>query len=379
MADDVSIRLKKLKELARSELDDRSSLAQIRLHEHLFEVSGNGRHPFAFVLADGWYRIELAKKDAKLTPMAHCRIASEILTTLGPDDAVHDLSKVISAIGILSEPPSVSRADLCVDFVSDYPLDAILNDQWVTKARRFDSHIDERRFSGFSIAAGSPLSARLYNKTLEMKKNPRPYLLNLWRNSGWDGVSDVWRLEFQLRRQALRDLSVVRYFDLMDSLAGIWRYCTHEWLRHTLPNEADGNQSRWPLSSFWLLMQSAPWTGLNEVVRVDSERSRGPSDRHLFINGLSALTSFMARDGYLDAGEAAAAYVDAAKEYHDSQAFDKDGKKGTGIDFENYVLTKIREKRKVFNTGKNTPLDGGIHPADKAVADEYRKRSDGDY
>ena len=95
--------------------------------------------------------------------------------------------------------------------------------------------------------------------------------------------------------------------------------------------------------------------------------------------GLSTLTSFMARDGYLDAAEAAAAYVDAAKEYHDSQAFDKDGKKGTGIDFENYVLTKIREKRKVFNTGKNTPLDGGIHPADKAVADEYRKRSDGDY
>ena len=57
MADDVSIRLKKLKELARSDVDAKSSLAQIRLHEHLFEVSGNGRHPFAYVLADAWYRI----------------------------------------------------------------------------------------------------------------------------------------------------------------------------------------------------------------------------------------------------------------------------------------------------------------------------------
>ena len=373
LAEDTSIRLNKLKELARSDLSARTSLAQIKFHEHLFEVAGNGRHTFAYVLTDAWYRVEVSKKDAKSAPLAHCRIASELLTTCGADWAVHDLCKVVSMIGALSDPPSVSRADLCVDFVTDYSIDQIQNSEWVTKARRFDSHIDERRFSGLSIAAGSPLSARLYNKTLEMKKNPRPYLEHLWREAGWDGVSDVWRLEFQLRRQALRDLSVVRYSDLADSLAGIWEYCTHKWLRHTLPLEADRNQSRWPLSPLWLLMQSAQWSGINEVQRVNSERSRGPSDRSLFVNGLSPLTSFMARDGYLDAGEASKAFMDAARQYHDGNASQ------TGVDFDDYVHAKVREKRKAYNTAKNAPLDEGIHPADKAVADEYRKRSDGDY
>jgi hypothetical protein len=373
LAEETSIRLNKLKELARDDLGSRTSLAQIKLHDHLFEVAGNGRHPFAYILSDAWYRVEVSKKDAKSAPLAHGRIASELLTTCGPDWAVGDLWKVIAAIGALSEPPSVSRGDLCVDFVTDYPIDQIQNSEWVTKARRFDSHIDERRFSGLSIAAGSPLSARLYNKTLEMKKNPRPYLERLWRDAGWDGVSDVWRLEFQLRRQALRDLRVSRYSDLADSLAGIWAYCTQKWLRHTQPLGADRNQSRWPLSPLWLLLQGAQWSGVNDVQRINSERSRGPSDRSLFVNGLSPLTSFMARDGYLDAGEASKAFMDAAKQFHDRNA------NQTGVDFENYVSTKVREKRKTFNTAQNAPLDEGIHPADKAVANEYRKRSDGDY
>lgn len=373
LAEDTSIRLNKLKELARSDFSSRTSLAQIKLHEHLFEVAGNGRHPFAYILADAWYRLEVSKKDAKSAPLAHCRIASELLTTRGPDWAVADLWKVVTALGALSEPPSVSRGDLCVDFVTDYPINQIQNNEWVTKARRFDSHIDERRFSGFSIAAGSPLSARMYNKSLELKKHPRPYLERIWLDAGWDGVSDVWRLEYQLRRQALRDLGVVRYSDLAASLAGIWDYCTHKWLRHTQPLAGDGNQSRWPLSVLWQLLQSAQWSGINEVQRINSERSRGPSDRSLFVNGLAPLTSFMARDGYLDAAEGAMAYVDAARQYHDRNAIQ------TGVDFENYVSAKIRDKSKTYNTAMNAPLDEGVHPADKAVADEYRKRSDGDY
>tara|TARA_R110002167_G_scaffold89012_1_gene239925 strand:+ start:5539 stop:6684 length:1146 start_codon:yes stop_codon:yes gene_type:complete len=381
MHEDIAIRLKRLKELAKSEFASRNSLAQLKLNDHLFEVSGNGRNPYAFIIADAWFRIEIAKQGAKTVPMAYSKIASACLTTSGPDEVVHDLSKVISAIGALSEPPSVSRADLCVDFITDYPLDSIQNSEWVTRAKNFDNHIASRRFSGISIASGSPLSARLYSKTLEMQKNPRPYLEELWRQQGWDGVSEVWRLEFQFRRQALRDLNVVRYTDLIESLASIWRYSTFEWLRHTTSNSTDLNQSRWPSSALWQALQAAPWSGLNEVKRVNSERSRGPTDRSLFINGLSTLTSFMARANLLDAGEAALAYVEAAREYHNKLAFRSEtgSGKGSGVDFENYVLTKVREKRKAYNMVRNLPLDGSTHPADKDYADEYRKRSNGDY
>lgn len=373
MTDDTFLRLTKTKELAKSDLVETASLAQIELYKHLFEVAAYGSHPYAFVLRDAWYRLQVSKQGAKNTPLAYCKIASEVLTKISPLEVVADLTGVVSAIGALSDTPNVSRTDLCVDFVSTYPIDQIINDQWVTKARKFAQYTDDRRFSGFAIAAGGVLSARLYNKTIEMKKNPRPYLEAMWREQGWDGISDVWRLEFQFQRQALRDLGVKSFPDLMASLAGLWQYVTNDWLRHTVPSTSDKTQTRWPTSALWELLQSAQWSGLNEVHRINSERSCGPSDRSLFVNGLSPLTSFMARESYLDAGEASAAFLEAARDYHNRHS------ELTGVDFENYVSTKVRDKRKAYNIARNLPLNGSIHPAEKAVADEYRKRSNGDY
>ncbi|MDO8273556.1 MAG: hypothetical protein Q7U82_16805 [Gammaproteobacteria bacterium] len=373
MTDSSAIKLTKLKEMAQSPITSTSALAQFDVKDHLFELSGNGRHPFAFILSDGWFRIELAKQGAKHTPMAYCRIASELLTTRVVDDVVRELSSVIGEIGVLSEVPNVSRADLCVDFVTTYPIDQIQIPEFVTKARTFAQHTDDRQFSGFSIAPGGTISARLYNKNLELKKNPRPYIQELWRQKGWDGVSTVWRMEFQYRRDVLRDLGVVSYFDLSQSLAGLWRYSVHDWLRHTVPSLSDKTQSRWPLSSLWQALQGVSWTGFEHLERVNFERSRTPSDRTLFINGLSPLTSFMAREGYLHAEEAFPAFLQAAQDFHNGSS------ERTGVDFKNYVSNKVSEKRRFYNTGKNKPLNGGIHPADKAVADEYRKQSDGDY
>jgi hypothetical protein len=91
------------------------------------------------------------------------------------------------------------------------------------------------------------------------------------------------------------------------------------------------------------------------------------------VNGLSPLTSFAAREGYVDAGEAVLAFFQAAQDFHNQEAFQK------GVDFDNYFQTKVAQKRKAYGTGRNMPQGGGVHPDDKLVAREYRKRSDGDY
>ncbi|MDP3517166.1 MAG: hypothetical protein Q8S94_08360 [Pseudohongiella sp.] len=367
-----AIKLRKLKELAQADKDSDQHLAQYPIGDHSFEVGGNGRNPFAFILTDNWFRLELAKLGAKLLPMAYCRISSELLTCRGADQSVEALSQIISELGSISEFPNVSRVDLCVDFVTDYPVELIENSQWVGKPRDFSHHTVGRQFSGVSIAAGGVISARLYNKTLEMKKNPRPYLENIWRDMGWDGQHDVWRLEFQYKRQVLRDLGIVKYSDLVRALAGLWGYSTQDWLRHTTPSESDKTQSRWPTSALWSVLQAAPWDGVTSVTRVSSERTRAPSDRTLFVNGLASLTSYMAREGYLNAFEAAREYLRAAQEYHNSLA------ERSGVDFENYITGKIAEKRRYYNSGVNAPLGGGIHPADQQVSSEYRKRSNGE-
>ncbi len=373
LSDFMQLRLNNLKTVAQSPLARESALAQIKLGKHLFEVASHGRHPFAFILNNPHFRFEIGGQGAKRTPLLYARIASELLCCVPSDSIIADLHQIISELGTAQGATNVSRADLCVDFVTDYPLESIEQDQWVTKARNFAKHVSDRQFSGFSIAPKADLSARLYNKTLEMKKNPRPYLEALWWANGWDGISPVWRLEFQFRREALRNLSVVTYTDLMTSLRGLWEYATGKWLRHTQPSDTDSTQSRWPLSPLWEAIQKADWQGERHLERVNLALSQAPSDKALFVNGLSPVTSFAAREGILDPGEAFAAFFQAAQDYHNDSVF------LTGVDFENYFQTKVALKRKAYGTGRNLPQGGGPHPDDKLVAREYRKRSDGDY
>jgi hypothetical protein len=91
------------------------------------------------------------------------------------------------------------------------------------------------------------------------------------------------------------------------------------------------------------------------------------------------LTSFCAREGIERADDGAIAFVAAARHFHNARSVD------TGVDFVNYFTQKIEDKRKAYNVALNSPLDGGIHPADKAVtnslraaAREYRKAKDGE-
>ena len=377
MYNDSSIKLGELKKLAQSDSTLDSSLAQYRAGDQILEVRGNGRHPYAYVLVDGWFRLELAKLNARKLPMAYSKISSHLLTAMGHDFAMDALNSVICTIGRLESSPNVSRIDLCVDFLTDCPLDQLCEHEFVTKARSFDRHTVAREFSGFSFSAGASTSARLYNKTLEMKtkKHPRPDLELQWRKNGWDGEQNVWRLEFQFRRSTLAAFNLVPWDIAKNSCAELWEYATKNWLRHTYPSFTDNTQSRWPTSSYWEALQNADWGNKanSTLSRIYPDKSRVPSDDFLYINGLSTLTSFAAREGYVHIDDAVQAYVEAVKDFHDGRV-DR-----TGIDFENYFRQKVDAKHRTYNTAFNEPVEGGTHPVDLALAWNNRKRSDADY
>ncbi|PHS31147.1 MAG: replication initiation factor [Methylophaga sp.] len=372
LIEETAIRLTELKKMAQSPDPRITALAQIDINNHIFEVKDRGRHPFAFILNDNWYRIEIAKLGAVRTPLAHVQVMSELLTEHGVEKSVSDLNNIVNDLGILSESPAVSRLDLCVDFITDYPLADIVDGDWVTRAKDMDRYTVQRTFSGWVIGIGGNIVARLYNKTLEMQKKPRYYLETIHRECGWDGNSGVWRLEFQFRRVALRELGIKSFSSLKESLAGLWQYASTDWLRLTIPSKTDKTQSRWPTACVWEVLQQAEWSGDEQVSRVPVEKGRPPSDRSLFVNGISGLTSFMAREGYSDPIEGIHSYIRSAKKYHDDREY------MTDFDFHGYIAQKVALKVKSYNTYLNMPEDKNLHPSEKAVADEYRKQSDGE-
>ncbi|MGV3590886.1 MAG: replication initiation factor [Gammaproteobacteria bacterium] len=366
-----AIRLSRCKELAQSSDPQTAALAQMELGSHLFEVADKGRGIYPYVLRDAWYQLQVSKQFAQHKPLVFALISSGLLTTKSLPFILDDLSECVGSLGQVHDEPNLGRLDLCCDFVTGFPMSEIRESQWLTRARHIDRHEESKQFTGFSIGRGGEISARLYNKTIEMRKNPRPYLEALWREAGWNEWDEVWRLEFQFRREALKEFGALNVSHLDDALAGLWRYASTEWLRLVIPNDSDSTSSRWPTASVWEALQAASWNGNPAYSRKSVEAQRLPPQRLMFVNGLGGLTSFMAINGYARIQDGLPAFVAAAREYHDSR------KQYTGVDFESYLLDKIRVKQRQFNVAVNVPAEGP-HPADKAVADSYRRAKDGE-
>jgi hypothetical protein len=192
----------------------------------------------------------------------------------------------------------VSYVDLCADLMGyDFSL-SNYEQHFITRGRKQSVvygtdavNLDNRSVSylRFSSSA-SPISCRIYNKTLEItQKSQKTWFYDLWRKGvsgpfggSWDGSSDVWRIEFHLKREFLHNLTgpIEGAYDLLDQFQPLWMYAAGQgesedglfdgWLRYVVPSD-DSNRTRWPLHPAWVVVQSAftqsVEAGLGPVVR----------------------------------------------------------------------------------------------------------------
>lgn len=339
---DYEDQLQALKEKAQQKNDEETSQAFIQLVDHQFEVLGKGKGYFPFVLVDNWYHISLSRSGATQFPMGYVQIASELLTRTGVEAAIRSLSNIMAILKGEPVSPVVSRVDLCADFTTDCDLSQLEDVGWITRARQYSRYRDGKQFSGFSFGLGGEMSGRLYNKTLELKKSKKDYLIPLWQQAGWDGQSDVWRLEFQYKRAALTGIRVNRIADLLLWMNSIWYYAVTEWLQIKQPIE-DTNCTRWPVHPFWTAFYQPEFNShpIEPISRV--RKTRMPYDDYLFIHGLAPITSYMAKHGIDDFNDAVQAFVKDAGSYHRRRS------QTTGKALRAYVGDKVKEKRKRYN------------------------------
>jgi len=69
-------------------------------------------------------------------------------------------------------------------------------------------------------------------------------------------------------------------------------------------------------------------------------KKRLPNDQYLFVNGLAAISSFMAREGITDLGEALGEFLHEAERFHLSK----------DQTMEDYLKMKAKEKTLRYNT-----------------------------
>ncbi|MEW6314610.1 MAG: replication initiation factor [Pseudomonadota bacterium] len=362
-------RLRELKEVAQSKEAHQQAYAQLEVLGHIFEVRDKGAGLFPYVLEDNAYRVQLARSAAKSLPMAYVKLSSEFLTHYKPDIAETELRRVLDRLGEVKEAPNTSRIDLFLDFASSVDMESWDRRAWVTYAHSISAYAVDDRFSGWSVGVGGVISARLYDKTLEIEKSGKTYLLDLWKQAGWNGQGRVWRLEFELKRELLTQKGLSKLAQVLDNLNGLWSYCTTEWLRLALPSVEDQTRSRWPIHPLWSYLASVDFGADGGPLSSRFSATRAPEDDYLFSHGFSLVTSLMAREGIEGFPRGCDAFMEKLYAYQERKSYLE------GVRFDQYVSEKVAIKARRFNSMLNATEQSSDMGE---TATDYRKQSDGE-
>ncbi len=363
---DIHQELIRLKSLAQSESKDQQALAQYIIGDHIFEVKDKGSSFFTYILEDNAFRISLSKPD-KAVPMAYVKVSSEYLTHKSPADAEKQLKLLLDQMGLIEGGANTSRIDVYLDFACDYPMDTWHREAWVTRAAAIHQYSVDQQFTGWAIGQGGDISARLYNKTIEILSSDKGYMIPLWKQVGWDGEMPVWRLEFQFKRQFLDQKGIISLSAVLEHLNGLWSYATTEWLKLTIPNKADQTRSRWPIHPLWLALSEVDWETQGGPLKSRFENQRTPKNSAILRRASSSLFTWMAANQQTVFDDAIHAFVVALQTHLENEA------DSYGVMLDTFVDQKVAIKARQFNTLINKPND---EPFDEKEA--YRKASDGE-
>ncbi|HEX2681686.1 MAG TPA: hypothetical protein VHQ03_10375, partial [Candidatus Dormibacteraeota bacterium] len=188
-------------------------------------------------------------------------------------------------------------------------------------------HHDGRLFTGFTFGRDS-MVARLYDKSLEISQSGKVWMRDVWTNAR-NGTLPVWRLEFQLRRQVLKECGVDTPEGAIEQRSELWSYAT-EWLSLRAPRRA-GRRVRWPVDDVWLRLAASELELPAQPLVRQRIRKR---DESVLVRGLAGYASSLAAmHGVKDLDVAMAVSRHRVAEHM----------RATGRDFEELVDTKRKQ------------------------------------
>ncbi len=247
------------------------------------------------------------------TPNVYVSINSKALWHLSPAGAVALVTYDIEQLGgrVLRVKPS--RCDLSADFAlpSGLTLPFLLEHR-VPRQVKHDHHmIGETLETFYHGAKGSPIQLRIYDKGLEIAHGGTKW----WFYELWGVRTDatVWRVEFQLRRQYLKESGVNSMEDLQARVGGMWKYLTTDWCSLRLNDDA--NVTRRTVHPWWNAVQAVA-ERLGPVIDISREFSGQLADSTWYVSHCAGcLAGFAARERLPTFKKAAEALLIRMEEY----------------------------------------------------------------
>lgn len=191
---------------------------------------------------------------AKL-PAIRIQPRAEFLHGVGPGgaaDAFQDLlEQVVGPVRL-----TVSRLDLFADF-QGWTLTGDDRRNFVCRARSTAVYEEDEVLNGLTFGKrdSGTISARLYDKTIEVAKSGSGYWADIW-GAAFDPSRPVVRVEFEIERGALREFGVNTPDEVLKATGSLWAYLTGQWLSLRVASP-DSTKSRWPVAAEWEVVRHA--------------------------------------------------------------------------------------------------------------------------
>lgn len=199
-----------------------------------FRMIPNGSKGFEWLLISNDFALRIGKwATSKTRPNIMAEIRSEMLWRLGAEESCSFISNMISEMGFEIAVIKPSRVDLCLDALfpkSGWNKDLI--DYAVTKAFERACYMQKGgQLKGLAFGKGE-IMARLYDKELEIKQHSnKVWMFDIWGIAEIPEEKIMLRIEFQMRREILKDVGANTLTELFEKQQNIWAYCTKKWLK----------------------------------------------------------------------------------------------------------------------------------------------------
>jgi len=307
VSEQVYAKLREAKAAARLAEKEGAAHCPVWLSAQVRPTGARGGYPYGYpyLLDADDFAVKVAGEHQVNWPGLYVELRSHFLHThaLGPRGACEEAlcwvrerllyDQSDSALAVIRfETVSVSRADVHVDWQGGWaPSFAEGEQRCFIRPRTADWHpyLSGNTCRGYRFGSGNPILARVYNKTAERaKRADEAYaiLLAVHNGAAFDPSKEVWRLEFELHREALSSLKLSTIAKLAPEsdaedtdtdveaelsaeelphvgtlprlfahLDAIFQHLSYHWLRLVVPSSGSV-RSRWPLDATWARLRA---------------------------------------------------------------------------------------------------------------------------
>ncbi len=234
------------------------------------------RSGYPFVVNDPDFRIEFGPEN---DPPFFVTFRSEALWRDSAPALCEAFLRWAESVSYVPEQPEAMTR---VDFAFDFALEAIHfdEDSFVTFSVKDSQHRENGQVQTFTFGRSEAV-LRVYDKVAEIEQQSG----KVWLFKLWGQEKNVWRVEWQIRKDLLREYGIRTFGELAIGIKPLLRYLANEHDTLRRPT-TDKNRSRWPLHPLWHALQTGV-EDLDNVNRCNAVDRRFILEHRLMVAGIS--------------------------------------------------------------------------------------------